>query len=75
MMSSKLTKKLQIFLFLLLSVVSFAQSVPPPPENPESGGIGGYPASPIDAHLFILFSIAVFLIGYVAVKARGKVLQ
>ncbi len=75
MMSSKLMKKAQFFLFLLLSVVSFAQSVPPPPDNPESGGIGAYPASPIDAHLIILFAVAILIIGYVAARAKGRILQ
>lgn len=46
MMINFLLKRVYRFLFLLMSIFGFAQSVPPPPENPESGDIGAYPASP-----------------------------
>ena len=70
-----LCKKAYYLLFLLVSVISFAQSVPPPPENPESGHIGGYPASPIDAYTFILFLIAVAMITFFAVRQKQRILE
>lgn len=70
-----LCKKAYYLLFLLVSVISFAQSVPPPPENPESGDIGGYPASPIDAYTFILFLVAVAMITFFAVKQKQRILE
>lgn len=70
-----LCKKAYYLLFLLVSVISFAQSVPPPPENPESGDIGGYPASPIDAYTFILFLIAVAMITFFAVRQKQRILE
>ena len=75
MMMNILCKKAYYLLFLLVSVISFAQSVPPPPENPESGDIGGYPASPIDAYTFILFLIAVAMITFFAVRQKQRILE
>mgnify|MGYP003606553712 FL=1 len=75
MMMNILCKKAYYLLFLLVSVISFAQSVPPPPENPESGDIGGYPASPIDAYTFILFLVAVAMITFFAVKQKQRILE
>ncbi len=74
-MMNILCKKAYYLLFLLVSVISFAQSVPPPPENPESGDIGGYPASPIDAYTFILFLIAVAMITFFAVRQKQRILE
>ena len=74
-MMNILCKKAYYLLFLLVSVISFAQSVPPPPENPESGDIGGYPASPIDAYTFILFLVAVAMITFFAVKQKQRILE
>ena len=75
MMMNILCKKAYYLLFLLVSVISFAQSVPPPPENPESGDIGGYPASPIDAYTFILFLVAVAMITFFAVRQKQRILE
>lgn len=72
-MMSSLFRKAQCVLLILLGIVStFAQSVPPPPENPESGGIGGYPASPIDAYTSILFFAGLILIVMIAFKLKVK---
>ena len=70
-----LLKKAYYILFLLVGVLSFAQSVPPPPENPESGDIGGYPASPIDEYTIILFLVAISLILLFAFKQRQRILE
>jgi len=75
MMKNILLKKTYYLLFLLVNVLSFAQSVPPPPENPESGDIGGYPASPIDAYTFVLFLVAFAMIVYFAAKSNKRILQ
>ena len=74
-MVNSLLKKAQCVLFILLNILSFAQSVPPPPENPESGGIGGYPASPIDAYTLLLFFVGVFVIVMVTLRSRLKSVQ
>lgn len=67
-------RKLYIFLTILTSIFSWAQVVPPPPENPESGDIGGYPASPIDAYTFVLFIIGTLLIvSVVYLKPKSKI--
>ena len=70
-----LSKKTYSFLLVLISMLSFAQSVPPPPDTPESGDIGAYPASPIDAYTFILFFIAITMIVYFAVKSKERILE
>ena len=75
MMMNILLKKAYYILFLLVGVLSFAQSVPPPPENPESGDIGGYPASPIDEYTIILFLVAISLILLFAFKQRQRILE
>jgi hypothetical protein len=50
--------------------------VPPPPENPESGDIGTYPASPIDAYTLILFVIGTLLILSVFfLKPKSKIVH
>ena len=74
-MKNLLLKKAYYLLFLLASVLSFAQSVPPPPENPESGDIGGYPASPIDAYTIVLFLMAVMMIAFFAQKQKQRILE
>ncbi|WP_170144260.1 hypothetical protein [Epilithonimonas arachidiradicis] len=58
-----------------MSIFAFGQSVPPPPENPESGDIGAYPASPIDDYVIFLLLIAVSMIVIVAAKSKRKLLQ
>ncbi|AZI54338.1 MULTISPECIES: hypothetical protein [Epilithonimonas] len=69
-------RKLYIFLTILTSIFSWAQAVPPPPENPESGDIGAYPASPIDAYTFVLFIIGTLLIvSAVYLKPKSKILH
>lgn len=71
-----LTKKVYSLLFLLINILSFAQSVPPPPDNPESGDIGAYPASPIDNYVFILFLVAISMISFFVLKSKNnKILQ
>ena len=75
MMKNLLLKKAYYLLFLLASVLSFAQSVPPPPENPESGDIGGYPASPIDAYTIVLFFMAIMMISFFAKKQKQRILE
>jgi hypothetical protein len=74
MIKNILLKKACHFLFLLVGFLSFAQSVPPPPETPESGDIGVYPASPIDSYILVLFLVAIFIITAMAVK-RKKILE
>lgn len=74
-MMNLLSKKTYSFLLVLISMLSFAQSIPPPPDNPESGDIGGYPASPIDAYTFVLFLAAIAMIVYFAVKSRKRIFQ
>lgn len=74
-MMDLLFKKAYSLIFILISILSFAQSVPPPPENPESGGIGAYPASPIDGYTFILFLAALLMIAVVTLKSRKRLLQ
>ncbi|MPS73290.1 MAG: hypothetical protein E2590_09095 [Chryseobacterium sp.] len=74
-MMDSLFKKAYSLIFILISMLSFAQSVPPPPENPESGGIGAYPASPIDGYTFILFLAAILMIVVFALKSRKRLLQ
>ncbi|KFC23175.1 hypothetical protein IO89_00825 [Epilithonimonas lactis] len=59
----------------MVSILSFAQSVPPPPDNPESGDIGGYPASPIDAYTVILFLLAITMIIFFALKQKQRILE
>lgn len=70
-----LSKKTYAFLLLMVSILSFAQSVPPPPDNPESGDIGGYPASPIDAYTVILFVLAITMIIFFALKQKQRILE
>lgn len=70
-----LSKKTYAFLLLMVSILSFAQSVPPPPDNPESGDIGGYPASPIDAYTVILFLLAITMIIFFALKQKQRILE
>lgn len=74
-MMNLISKKTYSFLLVLISILSFAQSIPPPPENPESGDIGAYPASPIDAYTFLLFLAAITMIVYFALKSKEKILQ
>lgn len=75
MMINFLLKRVYRFLFLMMSIFGFAQSVPPPPENPESGDIGAYPASPIDSYTFILFLIAIAMTIIFVMKQKQKALQ
>lgn len=70
-----LSKKTYTFLLLLISILSFSQSIPPPPENPESGDIGAYPASPIDAYTVVLLFIAFAMIVYFAIKSKERILE
>lgn len=74
-MKNFLLKKIYGFLFLITSVLAFGQSIPPPPENPESGDIGAYPVSPIDDYIVLLFVVAIVLILVVAVKSKQRLLQ
>lgn len=74
-MMNLLSKKTYAFLLVLVSILSFAQSVPPPPDNPESGDIGGYPASPIDAYTVVLFLSAIVMIIFFAMKQRQRIIQ
>ncbi|SEQ04149.1 hypothetical protein [Epilithonimonas lactis] len=74
-MMNLLSKKTYAFLLLMVSILSFAQSVPPPPDNPESGDIGGYPASPIDAYTVILFLLAITMIIFFALKQKQRILE
>lgn len=74
-MMDSIFKKAYSLVFILIGILSFAQSVPPPPENPESGGIGAYPASPIDSYIFILFLVAVLMIVVAALKSKKRLLQ
>lgn len=74
-MMDLISKKTYSFLLLLISILSFAQSVPPPPENPESGDIGGYPASPIDAYTLILFLVAIGIILLIAYKRKQSIAE
>ena len=73
-MMNFISKKTYSFLLVLISLVSFAQSVPPPPDNPESGDIGA-PAAPIDAHTLILFFVATIIITFVTLKQRQRILE
>ncbi|WP_333854303.1 hypothetical protein [Epilithonimonas sp.] len=75
MMKNFLLKKIYGFAFILTSVLAFGQSVPPPPENPESGDIGAYPASPIDDYLVGLFLIALIMIVTFVIKSKQRTLQ
>lgn len=70
-----LSKRTYSFLLVLVSILSFAQSVPPPPDNPESGDIGGYPASPIDAYTFVLFIMAIAMIVFFVLKQKQRVTE
>lgn len=74
-MMNLLSKKACTFLLVLVSMLSFAQSVPPPPDNPESGGIGAYPASPIDAYTIVLFLLAIAMIIFFALKQKRRILD
>lgn len=74
-MKNILLKKASNLLFLLVSFISFAQSVPPPPDNPEGGDIGGYPASPIDSYTVMLFAVAVILMAFFALKKKEKIAE
>lgn len=74
-MMNLLSKRTCSFLLVLISIFSFAQSVPPPPDNPESGGIGGYPASPIDAYTFILFLLAIAMIVFFVLKQKQRIIE
>ncbi len=74
-MRNFLIKKLGCVFLILNSLIILAQSVPPPPENPESGDIGGYPASPIDDYTIFLFIVAVLMIVLVTVKAKQITLK
>ncbi|UQB67382.1 hypothetical protein [Epilithonimonas zeae] len=58
-----------------MSILTFGQSVPPPPENPESGDIGAYPASPIDDYVIGLFLVALVMIVAFVIKSRQRTLQ
>lgn len=75
MMMNLLLKRVYGFLLLITSILAFGQSVPPPPENPESGDIGAYPASPIDDYLVGLFLIALVMIVAFVVKSKQRTLQ
>ncbi|MFC4164338.1 hypothetical protein ACFOWU_11790 [Epilithonimonas zeae] len=75
MMTNLLFKKVYGFLFLVMSILAFGQSVPPPPENPESGDIGAYPASPIDDYVIGLFLVALVMIVVFVIKSRQRTLQ
>lgn len=74
-MMNLLSKRAYSFLLVLISILSFAQSVPPPPDNPESGGIGGYPASPIDAYTVILFLLAIAMIVFFVLKQKQRIVE
>lgn len=74
-MMNLLQKRIGTFLLILLSVFGFGQTVPPPPENPESGDIGAYPASPIDGYTFLLFLVAMSLMIFFALRSRQGVLK
>jgi len=56
-------------------MLAFGQTVPPPPENPESGDIGAYPASPIDDYVILLFVIALVMIVTFVMKSKQRILQ
>ena len=75
MMMNLLLKKVYGFLFIITSMLAFGQSVPPPPENPESGDIGAYPASPIDDYVVLLFVIALVMIVTFVMKSKQRILQ
>ena len=75
MMKNLLLKKIYCFLFIITSMLAFGQSIPPPPENPESGDIGAYPASPIDDYVILFFVVALVMIVTVMMKAQKKILQ
>ena len=68
----KITLSMSVFLGTFLTL---AQAIPPPPPQPESGDIGGYPASPIDDYTIFLFIVAVLMIVLVTVKARQIILK
>ena len=70
-----LLKKVYGFLFIITSILAFGQSVPPPPENPESGDIGAYPASPIDDYVIVLFFVAIVMIVAFVMKSKQRLLQ
>lgn len=74
-MMNLLSKRTYSFLLVLISILSFAQSVPPPPDNPESGDIGGYPASPIDAYTFVLFLFAIAMIVFFVLKQKQRIIE
>lgn len=73
-MMNLIQRKTYSFLLLVISIISFAQSVPPPPDNPESGDIGA-PAAPIDAYIFIMFLIATAMIAYITIKDRKRIIE
>ncbi len=75
MMINLLLKRIYLFALLFLSILGFGQTVPPPPENPESGDIGAYPASPIDGYTLLLFLSAIILIAVFTMKSKNKILQ
>lgn len=64
-------KKLFIsFSFFLGTMLTLAQVVPPPPPEPESGEIGGGPATPIDNYIVVLLLVAIFVIAYAHRKLK-----
>ena len=73
-MMNLILKKTCGFLLILLSVISFAQTVPPPPENPEAGDVGA-PASPVDAYTLALFLVAVGIIIFAMMKQKQRIVN
>lgn len=63
-MKNTIEKILFIFNIFLGTMLTLAQAVPPPPENPEGGGDIGGPATPIDGYLIILFVVALLVTFY-----------
>lgn len=74
-MMNLISKKTYSLLLFAISILSFAQSVPPPPENPESGDIGAYPASPIDAYTLVLFLLAIVMIVFFMMKQKQRTVE
>jgi hypothetical protein len=74
-MMNLLLKKVYGFLLVITSILAFGQSVPPPPENPESGDIGAYPASPIDDYVIGLFFVALVIIIAFVIRSKQKTIQ
>lgn len=68
-MKNTMKKILLSFNIFLGTMLVLAQSVPPPPPNPESGDIGA-PATPIDNYLFVLAILAFMIIYYYKTKHK-----